>query len=139
MKTATLTRLETGPEGTFGELEYDGKKLASGELSWRNNATDISCIPIGEYKCVWTPSARFKRNTYRLENVAGRDAILIHSANWMGDKDKGKICQLNGCIALGSKVGVLNGQKALVSSGSAVLQLEKDMGGEPFLLTIREA
>jgi hypothetical protein len=54
----------------------------------------------------------------------------------MGDLEKGFRSQLNGCIALGERLGWIEGQKAVLVSVSAVRRLEELMGGKPFLLEI---
>jgi hypothetical protein len=56
----------------------------------------------------------------------------------MGDSSKGFHCQLNGCIALGEKLGWLEGQKAVLLSAPAVRRLESFFGGRPFQLEIRD-
>ena len=116
MKTVFLVRIESTDQGTFGNLECEGIKFHTLELPWRDNKNDISCIPVGVYKCKMTFSNRFKRMLYLVEGVQGRFAIRIHSANLAGDKAKGFRSHLNGCIALGEKRGTMDGQQALLVS-----------------------
>lgn len=136
MRTLQLIRRETSDEGTFGQILGIGKTIFTGELPWRDNARSISCIPPGIYTDIWFLSPRFKRYTYRSLNVPNRDGILIHPANLMGDLGKGYKCQLNGCIALGERLGWINKQKALLISRPAVSYLESVMNKEPFKLEI---
>jgi len=110
--------------------------LFTGELPDRNNQFNISRIPAGTYAASWVWSSRFGRYTYRLAGTAPRSGVLIHPANFMGDTAKGYLSQLNGCIALGEKVGLLLGQKALLRSVSAVSRLEDLMQHKPFTLEI---
>jgi len=56
----------------------------------------------------------------------------------MGDASLGLKCQLNGCIALGERLGYLDGQKALLLSQPAVRRMEEYFRGGPFLLEIRD-
>jgi hypothetical protein len=56
----------------------------------------------------------------------------------MGDEDKGLRCELKGCTAPGTSIGELQGQKAVLSSKSALAALEDDLGRETFELTIEE-
>ena len=135
---AVLERHETGTDGTFGVLQYDGYSWFTGELGWYDNANDISCIPAGTYKCLWTYSPRFKKNVYLVNNVPSRTGVRIHPANFMGDDRKGKRRQLNGCIALGKKLGVMEGQKAVLVSRPAIVEFENLMAGQPFQLEIRD-
>jgi hypothetical protein len=144
MKKAILTRTETSDEGTFGTLLTDsGFTCRTGELPWRDlngdGVSDLgaSCIPPGKYLCIWRDSPKFGP-CYHVEDVPGRTKILIHSANFMGDKSKGFRCQLEGCIAPGLAVKVLNGQKGVSSSREALSRLESDLGLEPFELTIED-
>ncbi len=61
------------------------------ELPWRNNQSNISCIPTGSYPLVERSTK--KRGTHLLvKNVPNRSLILIHPAN-------NALTQLLGCIA----------------------------------------
>ena len=135
---AVLDRLESSDQGTFGRITFGDTTLFTGELPEKDNASNASCIPAGKYKCVWTYSPAFKRQMYLVESVPGRSGIRIHSANFMGDKSCGMKCQLHGCIAFGEKLGVMDGQKALLLSASAVRKLESAMARQPFELEVRD-
>jgi len=139
MLAAVLQRLESSAQGTFGRLIAGRLALFSGELPWRDNAPSISCIPAGTYQCLLTNSPRFGRPLYLVGPVRGRAGIRIHPANVMGDRAKGYLCQLNGCIALGEHIGWMDRQKAILSSVTALRLLETYFSGRPFELTIREA
>lgn len=136
MISATLLRIESGPHGTFGKLKCGNFSCYTLELPWQHNEPDISCIPTGIYKCVWTKSPRFNKEMYLLENVKNRTGIRIHSANLAGDKALGFRSQLNGCIALGEKFGFIDRQKALLVSVSAIRRFETLMNGRPFELVV---
>jgi len=80
------------PQGTQGVLEWDGTQVCyTIELPWLENQRRISCIPEGEYVLQKRFSPKFKWHLH-LQNVPGRDFILIHPAN---DAKK----ELLGCIA----------------------------------------
>ena len=80
------------PEGTQGILEWNGTLVCyTIELPWLQNQRRISCIPEGEYVLQKRFSPKFKWHIH-LQNVPGRDFILIHPAN---DAKK----ELLGCIA----------------------------------------
>lgn len=132
----TLTRIESGDQGTFGKLKCGEFSCYTLELPWRHNDPDISCIPTGIYKCVWNKSTRFKKNMYEVLNVKDRAGIRIHAANLGGDKALGFRSQINGCISLGEKIGFIEGQKALLVSVSAIRRFETIMDGKPFELEI---
>lgn len=133
-----LERQESGDQGTFGRLFAGPLSFFTGELPWRNNASNVSCIPPGRYDCRWTFSPRFRRNMYILLDTHPRAGIRKHSANLMGDKAMGYRAQLNGCIALGERLGWLDGQKALLVSAPAMRKFESYMAGKPFTLEIRQ-
>lgn len=137
MRRLVLQRLESGDEGTFGRLMLpDGRALFTGELPERGNAPNTSCIPPGEYRCTWTFSPAFRRMMYQVCPVPGRSGIRIHPANYMGDKSKGLRSHLNGCIALGQRLGWIEGQKALLLSAPAVAALEAATERAPFILEV---
>jgi hypothetical protein len=138
MNKVVLRRLESSDQGTFGRLEVNGIVFFTGELPWKDNHSNISCIPAGTYECRQTFSNRFRRNLYLVEHVAGRLGVRIHPANFVGDLSKLLLCQLNGCIALGEKLGIMEGQKAVLVSRPAVEKFETLLGKEPFILEIRD-
>lgn len=138
MRSATLIRHHSTDDGTFGTFTLDnGKTFASGELPWQDNQNGISCIPCGTYTCKWIDSPKHGE-CYQITNVPQRDMIEIHSANWMGDTHKGKISQLRGCVALGSEIGILSGQRAILSSKKSISEFEADMNKADFQLVIKE-
>ena len=131
-----LERHETGPEGTFGQIYFDGQSLFTGELPDHGNAPNVSCIPADAYRVVWNFSPAFKRNMFLVADVEGRSGIRIHPANLMGDRAAGLKSHLYGCIALGRKLGTLHGQKAILVSRPAVSEFQNAMGRAPFALEI---
>lgn len=139
MRRAVLQRVESTDQGTFGHFTADDLVLFSGELPDRGNAPNVSCIPAGKYTCFETLSPRFKRRMYLVDAVPERIGVRFHSANLMGDASKGFRAQLNGCIALGERLGTMDGQKALLLSAPAVRKMEMLFGGEPFELEVRDA
>lgn len=135
---AVLERLESSDQGTFGRITFGGMTLFTGELPDRNNASNASCIPAGTYICRWTYSEAFKRTMYLVDGVPNRAGIRIHSANFMGDNPPYKK-QLHGCIALGERLGTMDGQKAILLSAPAVRRLETAMNRQTFELEIVDA
>lgn len=145
MLKLTITRLESSPHGTFGILQFvrptkDADWLESfytGELPWLDNASGKSCIPVGTYRVRKTIWIGKNKPVYMLDNVPKRQGILIHSANFMGDREKGLKSQLYGCIALGEKLGTMEGQKALLVSSPAIRRFQDMMNWEDFELEIK--
>jgi hypothetical protein len=131
-----LERLETSDHGTFGRIVLPGLALFTGELPWRGNRPNLSCLPDGGYNVDWTYSPAFKRMMYLLLGTSPRAGIRKHPANFMGDRTKGLRSQLYGCIALGERMGWMDGQKALLLSAPAVRRFESYMERKPFRLEI---
>jgi hypothetical protein len=61
------------------------------ELPWKDNLTQVSCIPEGRYELVKRWSPKFNRHL-QIMNVSRRRNILIHPAN-------DAMHELKGCIA----------------------------------------
>lgn len=78
--------------GTNGDLFLNGRQIGyTIELPWRDNQPRVSCIPEGHYPLIKRFSSKFK-NHLMVNNVPGRDLILIHPAN-------NALKELQGCIA----------------------------------------
>lgn len=134
-----ITRKSTGDQGTFGQLVLpSGWSCVTGELPWRDNAPGLSCIPAGIYRGVLKPSFRFRTNLIELQDVPCRDHILIHKGNLCGDPSKGFISDVEGCILLGMSEGVLQDQRAVLGSTTAITKFYDYIGTSEILLTIKE-
>ena len=80
------------PDGTNGKLECEGKLICRTiELTWKNNETEVSCIPEGEYFIKKRYSNKFQWHLEIIE-VKNRSLILFHPAN-------NALQELKGCIA----------------------------------------
>lgn len=66
------------------------------EDAWMNNQPNVSCIPVGKYRCIFSMSHRFKKIMPELLNVPGRAGIRIHGGNTTADTE--------GCILLGQRM-----------------------------------
>lgn len=130
-----LERAESTDEGTFGRLRGEGLALHTAELPWKDNRPTLSCIPPGEYRCRRCVSPRFGP-VYEVTDVPGRSHVLIHKGNWAGDREKHKRCDVEGCILLGLGLGVLDGQKAVTGSKTAVDKFMAALRDREFLLKI---
>ena len=87
------------PNGTNGTLLLEGAAICSTiEQPWKNNHSQISCIPEGKYKIIKRFSPHFQRDL-QVRDVPGRQLILIHPAHVA-------LMELKGCIA---PVSVLTG------------------------------
>ena len=140
MRQAVLTRIGSDDSGTFGKLVTDrGFTCFTGELPWRDNKRGESCIPAGQYLCLYKYSPCHQRNVYHLQDVLNRTEIEIHPGNWCGDKSKGYKSDVLGCIIVGFAIVSIDGQKGVSHSKRTLAALEDDLEKGPFTLTITEA
>ncbi len=96
-RQVVLTRNIFLPYATLGDLITDsGYSFKSVERPWLDNQPDVSCDPIGSYRCGSSFSPKHGCNVYHLLDVRGRTAVEIHAANLA--------IQLLGCIALGKAI-----------------------------------
>lgn len=132
-----LIRERTSNQGTEGQLFIPGLfNCFTIELPWKDNQSNISCIPDGEYKMIWNYSNTFKRYMYMILNVQGRSGIRIHSGNYAGDKSLDYRSDSLGCPLLGKKRGFLRNQKVVLISRPIVRNFEKIMNGQDATIII---
>ena len=87
-------------KGTNGLLYINNRFMCyTIELPWKDNQPRISCIPEGTYALTKRYSPKFKQHLL-VQEVEGRDVILIHPAN-------DALKELKGCIA---PVTILTGE-----------------------------
>lgn len=80
------------PEGTNGKLVYQGRLICyTIELPYKNNQSQVSCIPEGEYFIEKRYSKRFGWH-FEILDIPNRSLILFHPAN-------NALTELRGCIA----------------------------------------
>jgi len=127
---AILVRNEVTDDAVLGYLYADGTCFATLEPAWRHNVRNISCIPAGDYQADYLPrSASGKyREVYHLRDVPGRGGVLIHAGNLAK--------HTRGCILIGTRRGVLAGQRAVLNSRTALQQLRDMIGKRSFSLSI---
>lgn len=157
MKILTIQRNIMRPnddQGQFGTVTMSGNPvfLKSVELPNRKNSSNESCVLPRVYEAMFNPDSTkgpksWNGAAYELQSVPGRSGILIHSANWAGDKSKGWISQLEGCIALGMHMELMTPQPpqfpenakpqfGVVASVSAVELFMTWAGKEPIQVII---
>lgn len=130
-----LIRGSSSNEGIIGTIIFGGQYLYTGELPWKDNKPNISCIPCGEHLVQMRVSPKYGK-VYEIR-VAGRTYILFHQGNFFGDISLGFRSHVQGCILLGFKHGKLYGQKAVLASRIARSRFERVMKFEPFTLEIK--
>lgn len=133
MTTIALQRLARTDYATYGQLiDAEQKVLAvTLELPWRNNQRMISCIPAGTYVAHRFPSPKRGYDVFKLDGVPDRDDIEIHIGNLPHDTD--------GCILVGSNLGVVNGQHGVTGSAAAFARFMDGLKGvDTFSLVVSD-
>ena len=96
----------------------------------RENERNVSSIPTGQYICKPWDSSKYGK-TWHVADVYKRSGILFHPGNFVG--------HTQGCILLGSEVGKLKGNRAVLNSGKTFMKfLEALTGRDEFHLTVTE-
>ena len=129
----TLVRnVDNGTE-TLGTLTTNDNQFQCRTLErpWKNNQTNISCIPKGTYIVSWRFMLRELRYRYQVLNVPNRSGIFFHIGNFFFNSA--------GCILLGSLPQDINYDKQIDLQNSTLITtaFENKMGKKDFLLTIQ--
>ena len=113
-----LTRLEEKHGGTWGILTIANTNtlLFTCELQWHDNARNKSCIPAGMYRI-----EKITDYKWIVCDVQGRSGILLHPANYPSE--------LRGCIALGLRLGKIDGRHGVLDSRKAFDEFNKALNG----------
>ena len=133
---AELIRLEESLRGTIGILKLNKEVFCfTMEPPDHENERNISSIPTGQYICKPWNSTNYGK-TWMVADVYRRNGILFHPGNYVGNTQ--------GCILLGSEVGKLLGDRAILNSGKTFKEFMIMTEGErlkdesDFHLTISE-
>ena len=137
MIEAYIDRRISDDQGTIGVLRIPvfNWQCYVNELPDRKNERNFSRINQGRYLAKWYNSPKFGYVPL-LQNVQGRSGILFHSGNYAGDSRKRWKTDSLGCIMLGEKAALLNGQRAVLNSKSTMLAFTKIMSGKDFYVNI---
>jgi hypothetical protein len=137
MREVFIKRERESDQGTEGILTVPdvGWSCFVMELPWRENASQISCIPNGIYIVKIRQSPKFG-TIFHITNVENRSVILMHWGQFGGDKSKGWMSHTLGCVLLGKSRGIFKNQRAIINSRIAVTEFMRIMKNEPFKLTI---
>lgn len=128
MDKAVLQRTYQDTLVTFGQLTLPdyGIQIATLELPWRDNQSNISCIPSGQYPLVPVYSNKFGHVLW-VQEVPGRTVIRVHAGNTTRDT--------HGCIITGKSTGTWKGQPFIFNSRAALRQLLRVVT-KPFYLEV---
>jgi hypothetical protein len=123
-----LIRIGQSNVGTFGVLRIGQVPFAlTLERPWRDNETNVSCIPPTEYLCRRVHSPKFGE-TFEVQGVERRSHILFHKGNTIEDT--------HGCILVGEQ---FDGAKLAYSGAGYGEFMAKMAGLDEFTLRITEA
>jgi len=125
---ACIVRLEESSQGAIGALLVDGKVLGL-TLEPDSKDPEKPQIPMGIYTCTRFHGAKFK-DTFEIL-IHGHTAVLFHPGNTEEDTTM--------CVLMGSKVGYLKGDRAVLNSGAtfrAFMEHFKDV--DEFVLAVFE-
>jgi len=87
-----LERQDFHHNATKGQLLVNHKSFHTLELPWKDNKTNISCIPSGTYTFQKIQRTSNKQPALYLRDVTNRSEILIHQGN--------KPTHTQGCILI---------------------------------------
>ena len=125
----------------LGTLYIDGVPFCKTlELPWKDNKSNISCVPKGVYNVAMSYWTSKKKSTYLLAKVPGRGGIRIHSGNYSGSiNPKTGRPDIQGCILLGNSFGDINkdGIVEILNSTITMKAFEDKMKKLPFTLEIK--
>lgn len=128
METLIIQRERSTDKGTAGEMLRNGSHLCyTMELPWLGNRLQISCIPAGRYVVKKRFSVKYK-NHWHVQDVPERSFILIHQGNTIKD--------IQGCILVGNRRGVITGLPAVLGSRETMDMLRATLPDE-FILEVR--
>ena len=131
MQVVKIVRIETNPYfGTFGVMTINGAAFCvTLEPYSRDNASNVSCIPTGQYICKRYSSWKYP-NTFEITNIQGRSYVLFHAGNTDDDSA--------GCILLASEFGKLGDDRGILNSGATFNKFLQNFKEDQFKLTIVE-
>ena len=121
---AVLKRLHYLNDCIIGVLLVGGKEFYTLELPWKDNASNVSCIPEGDYKFLphgWESNSKRRfQKVWHIQDVKSRSYILIHTGNYSRNTQ--------GCILVGKGVNIVNGCGSLTGSKEALNELREIIG-----------
>lgn len=124
IQEAFIIRSGTASTGTPGKLVLpDRFEIKTLELPWRNNHSNLSCIPCGEYDSIVVDRPLHGGLIYQLIGVPDRTGIEIHSGNFAGDVIQSMMSNSEGCILIGHNYQMIENQLGITESRMAMDEL----------------
>lgn len=124
----------TDDQGTPGEMRIGPWVASTLELPWRDNQSDISCIPAGTYPFILVKTRRpigGRSHLYLINNVPDRFGILAHAGTFAGQTDKGYKSSVLGCCLVGYRTGIYQSQRAIFDTRRAIGDMHNILRGKP--------
>lgn len=122
MKQFFLKRISNTDYGVFGVLLEGAIPFAATlEPPWRDNKVNVSCIPVGLYRCERMQSHKFGM-TFKVVGVKGRSDILFHKGNFEKDTQ--------GCVLIGEEFDTIDGKAVITRSGKGYSEFMQRLDGE---------
>jgi len=122
------------PEGTNGQILSSDKMICESiELPWKDNKSQVSCIPEGRYELRSRYNKKRGWHLYVVQ-VPKRRLILIHPANNALKELKGCIAPVNATVGNG-----LGRDSKMATERLRILVYEAFAKGEKAFLTIKRA
>lgn len=116
-----LIRVGQSSLGTWGVLRHGPVPFAlTLERPWQDNVENLSCIPMGRYRCRRIRSPKFGV-TFEVCEVPGRTNILLHAGNVLADTQ--------GCILVGEEFAGTWEAPSLASSRRGFEELMRYLEG----------
>lgn len=113
--------------GVNGVLRYNGDIICyTIELPWLDNRTNASCVPEGRYQLVQRQSPKFSNHLW-LQQVPGRELILIHPANNAARELRGCIAPVSALTGKGVGEGSRNAMNKLMRRLQPAFALEQQV------------
>ena len=123
MKVVKLQRVSHSHLCTVGTMSVNGFRCVTLERPWESNEPNVSSIPAGVYEIRLGMYNAGGYPAFEVVDVPNRTLIKIHAAN--------KASQVQGCIALGEYLFVMDGEVAISNSRNTVSDFMAYMQGHP--------
>lgn len=120
-----IDRLSDTGHATFGQLiDDENRKIAvTLERPWLGNQRSVSCVPPGVYFAHRRFSPKHGYEVFELADVPYRDNIELHIGN-LAHRDS------LGCILLGNRFGLVDGENGILESRAAFQRFMDIMRGQ---------
>lgn len=127
----TLTRYHSDSQVTLGVHKFEGldhPPIFTLENPWRDNKENVSCIPVGNYRCAPFSGEKYQ-NVYQVLDVPDRTFVLHHWGNYTRNT--------KGCILSGLGVEPSRPEPMITHSMDAINLMRRIIGDQEFDYEVR--